>query len=200
MIFPNSITRHAMATCALLLSGCTAGPDDFTVQVANLRVGSTIPSEYALNGFGCRGENISPDIHWERAPRGTQSFAVTVYDPDAPTGSGWWHWTVINIPADKTGLPKGFGNQAVTPFGLQVRNDFGTRSWGGPCRPSDAPEHRYVFTVYALRVPKIDLPTDASPAMAGYMLNANAIKKTTFVGKYGGQFPKQGMAELRRGA
>jgi Raf kinase inhibitor-like YbhB/YbcL family protein len=120
--------------------------------------------------------------------RRERSFAVTVYDPDAPTGSGWWHWLVVNIPADKTGLPRSFGNikpgEQVSEA-LQTRTDFGAPGWGGPCPPTGDKPHRYIFTVFALKVPKLDVMADSPGALVGYMINANKLGKASFTATYG---------------
>ena len=110
---------------------------------------------------------MSPALAWKNPPAGTKGYAVTVYDPDAPTGSGWWHWVVYNIPATVTSLPVGAGDRggAKLPAGaLQGRTDFGTAGWGGPCPPKGDKPHRYVFTVHALKTDKLDVPADATAA------------------------------------
>lgn len=147
-----------------------------------------IANKHVFNGFGCEGENVSPAVVWMSPPAGTKSFALTVYDPDAPTGSGWWHWVVIDIPADSHGLPQGAGNAATKtmPAGVrQMRTDFGTSGWGGPCPPKGDRPHRYIFTVHALKVDKLEVPEDATAALVGYMINANRIDKASFTSHYG---------------
>src|SRR6266571_4858543 len=107
--------------------------------------GATIAEAQVFKGFGCEGKNVSPSLAWRNAPAGTKSFAITVYDPDAPTGSGWWHWIVFDIPADVTSLPAGVGNPASgqTPKGaVQSKNDFGKPGYGGPCPPQGDKPHR----------------------------------------------------------
>jgi len=113
---------------------------------------------------------------------------VTLYDPDAPTGSGWWHWVVINLPADSTGLAEGAGaadGKALPAGALHGRTDFGASAFGGACPPKGDKPHRYIFTVYALKTDKIDVPADASAALIGYMLNANKLATATFTAKFG---------------
>ena len=160
----------------------------FTLQSPEIRPDSLIDPRFEFNGFGCGGENRSPALAWSGAPEGTRSFAVTVYDPDAPTGSGWWHWFVVNLPAAVTSLPAGAGEVggARLPAGAsQVRIDYGVAGWGGVCPPEGDPPHRYIFTVHALGVERLDLPADATAALAGFMVNANTLAKASFTARYG---------------
>ncbi len=138
-------------------------------------------------GFGCAGGNKSPHLAWSGAPEGTRSFAVTCYDPDAPTGSGFWHWLVVNIPADVTELPLDAGNPAsgLMPQGaLQTRTDFGQPGYGGPCPPEGDHPHRYVFTVFAVKEESLPVEADTMPAVVGFMLNFNTLEKATLMGLY----------------
>ena len=160
----------------------------FMLSSPEIKANSTIPKSFEFNGFGCSGENKSPALKWSGAPKGTKSFAVTVYDPDAPTGSGWWHWMVINIPADVTELVAGAGvvNSTTLPKGAaQNRIDFGVAAWGGPCPPQGDKPHHYIFTVYALKSDKLDVPADATAALTGHMIHANALGKASFTATYG---------------
>jgi len=154
----------------------------------DIKPGGKIADEQAYNGADCSGGNMSPALSWSGAPKGTKSFALLVHDPDAPTGgAGWWHWLVVNIPASTTELKKDAGkaDSATLPQGAeQITTDFGSPGWGGPCPPPGKP-HRYHFTLYALKVEKLDLPKGATASLAGFMVNANAIGKTTLTGKYG---------------
>ena len=148
---------------------------------------SVLSNAQVFSGFGCSGDNVSPDLRWSPGPEGTQSYAVTVYDPDAPTGSGWWHWLVYNLPKDTLSLPTNAG--AVEGTGLpagavQGRTDFGSAGFGGACPPPGHGPHRYIFTVFALKTARIDLPADASGALVGYMLNANMLEKASFTATY----------------
>ena len=160
----------------------------FTLTSPDIKPGAMIDKKFEFNGFGCSGENKSPALKWSGAPKDTKSFAVTVYDPDAPTGSGWWHWSVVNIPANVTELAAdaGAAGGANLPKGaMPVRSDYGSAGWGGVCPPEGDKPHRYIFTVYALKTDKVDIPADASPALAGFMINANQIGKASFTAKYG---------------
>jgi Raf kinase inhibitor-like YbhB/YbcL family protein len=123
-------------------------------------------------------------LAWSNPPAGTKRFAITGYDPDAPTGSGWWHWTVVNLPATTHALPAAVGEQL--PAGaVQGRNDFGSAQFGGACPPVGDKPHRYQFTVWALKVDKLPLDNQASGALVGYMLNANVLGKATLTAVYG---------------
>lgn len=144
-------------------------------------------NRFVFSGFGCKGENHSPEVVWKDAPKDAKSFAVTMYDPNAPTGSGWWHWTLVNIPttvnkleenasADKTKLPKG---------SVEGRTDFGKAGYGGLCPPVGDKPHHYIITVHALKVPSIDVNGEASGAMVGFNLNANSIAKASTTFTYG---------------
>jgi Raf kinase inhibitor-like YbhB/YbcL family protein len=161
---------------------------DFTLTSTDLKDGSTVGNKHVFKGFGCSGENISPQLSWKGAPAGTKSFAVTVYDPDAPTGSGWWHWVVYNLPATTTSLPAGASDPArklLPPGVVQGRTDFGTAGYGGPCPPQGDKPHRYIFTVFALKTDKIEVPADSTAAMVGFNLHANKLATATFTAKYG---------------
>ena len=124
---------------------------------------------------------MSPALAWKDPPAGTKSFALTLYDPDAPSGSGWWHWQVWNIPADATGFAEG-----RLPAGVvQSKGDVGRTGYLGPCPPPGSGVHHYIFTIYALRVDKLDVdPNTASGALVGFNLNGNAIAKATVIYTY----------------
>lgn len=140
------------------------------------------------NGFGCTGENVSPSLSWTDAPKGTKSFALTLYDPDAPTGSGWWHWVVFNIPASVTSLPRGAGDPAkkmMPSNAVQSVTSYGAPGFGGACPPVGDSAHRYIFTLHALDVEALDLDASATPALVGYMINAHSIQKASLISYYG---------------
>jgi hypothetical protein len=145
-----------------------------------------MPEAQVFNGMGYSGGNTSPHLAWEGVPEGTKSFVVTAYDPDAPTGSGWWHWVVINIPASVKELPTGAGSgSGKLPAGaLQVRTDFGAPGYGGAAPPPGG-AHRYIFTVHAMKVDHLDLDAQASPAMVGYMAHMNGLGKASLTVMYG---------------
>ena len=147
--------------------------------------GDKMPEKHVFNGMGYQGENISPHLAWEDAPEGTKSFVVTCYDPDAPTGSGWWHWVVANIPVTTTSLPQGAGSgKAGLPSGaIQTRTDFGQAGYGGAA-PPQGETHRYIFTVHALDVEKIEVDEGASGAMVGFNVHFHALASASLTANY----------------
>ncbi|MEB3043141.1 YbhB/YbcL family Raf kinase inhibitor-like protein [Rhizobium mulingense] len=178
-----------LITTALLTAsvfGGTAAQAEMKLTSKDLTSGKTMADAQVFNSFGCTGKNISPELTWSGAPEGTKSFAVMVYDPDAPTGSGWWHWSVFNIPADASKIATGASGDKKLPAGaVEGRTDFGTSGYGGACPPvGDAPHH-YQFTVYALSVDKLPLPDTAPGAMVGYYVRANTLDKASIEVTYG---------------
>ena len=152
----------------------------FTLTSPAFKNGGSIEQKNAGNTMGCTGDNKSPALEWKNPPAGTKSFALMVHDPDAPTGSGFWHWIVYNIPADATALPEGAGDAAGTglPKGAaQGNTDMGKPGYVGPCPPPGSPKHHYNFTLFALKVDKLDIPAGATAAYVGFNANANAIGK-----------------------
>jgi Raf kinase inhibitor-like YbhB/YbcL family protein len=179
--------RRIMLAAVLCLPAIAASAAGFTISTPDFRNGSAIPMAQVFNQSGCTGANQSPALSWAGEPAGTQSFAVTMFDPDAPTGSGWWHWTVFNIPANVHNLPANAGavdSTQLPPGAMQGRNDYGFSSYGGPCPPV-GPPHHYIVTVYALKVPKLALNAQSSGAMVGFMLHANALATARTMGRYG---------------
>jgi Raf kinase inhibitor-like YbhB/YbcL family protein len=138
------------------------------------------------NQFGCTGKNLSPAFSWKDAPEGTKSFALTAYDPDAPTGSGWWHWVVFDIPAKTATLPSNASHDGVIKKlgAVESRTDYGVAGFGGVCPPEGDKPHHYHFTLYALDVPTLDLKADSPAAMVGYFLNKHTLEKAEIVATY----------------
>lgn len=161
--------------------------DSFTLSSETLGGNATQVEEF--NGFGCTGTNQSPHLSWANAPEGTKSFAVTMYDPDAPTGSGWWHWVVFDIPTQINELKAGVGNQDIAlklmPEGvIQSITNYGVPGYGGPCPPEGHGIHQYIITVHALKVDKLGLEAATNPAIVGYYIWNNTIAKASIVTYY----------------
>jgi len=186
-----NILRNVIRTAAgaaIALTAQLASAEGLELTSPDVKVNEPIPATFVYNGFGCTGQNLSPALSWKNAPAGTKSFAIMVHDPDAPTGgAGFWHWVVLNLPASTTALPRGAGaadGKALPAGAKQITTDFGTPGWGGPCPPQGSEPHMYYFTVYALKVDKLDLPANATASLAGFMINANALDRAVITALY----------------
>lgn len=161
------------------------GQKTFTLSSNDLGGQATKTQEF--NGFGCEGDNTSPQLSWANAPAGTKSFAVTMYDPDAPTGSGWWHWVVFDIPKNINELVTNAGNITLNlapKDAIQSLTNYGAKGFGGPCPPKGHGFHKYEITVYALKTEKLGLDENTNPAIVGYYLWNNTLAKSTIVTYY----------------
>ena len=158
----------------------------FQLRSDDLQDGARMPMAQVANIMGHQGSNISPHLAWSGAPEGTRSFVLSVFDPDAPTGSGWWHWNVVNIPAGVQALPRGCGSgRSALPAGaVQTRGDTGTSSYTGAA-PPPGPAHRYIFTLHALKVDSLPLDEHASGAMVGFMVHMNTLGQASLTVHYG---------------
>lgn len=183
------MNKLLIASCftALAAVSMSASATEFRLYSPDVENDGEIDSSFEYDGFGCSGDNQSPELRWENAPDGTRSFAISVHDPDAPTGSGWWHWRVINIPSDVNHLAANAGatdGSNMHEGAVQIRNDYGDKGWGGLCPPAHGQPHRYTFTVHALDVETLEVPEDASPAMVGFMIHQHRIDDTGFMATY----------------
>lgn len=171
---------------------CLAGPslgaspqsDDFALSSPDVVAGSTIAPAHIYNEYGCTGQNLSPALSWNEPPPGTKSFVLTIFDPDANQGEGWWHWIVYDIPGSARGLPRGISASASStlPAGArQAKSDFGQKAYGGPCPPVGDKPHHYVFTIYALGVEHIHWPD----GKIGYPPKSDVFAKSSFTALFG---------------
>jgi Raf kinase inhibitor-like YbhB/YbcL family protein len=180
------ITVLKKTTTALFVSAISLSAMALELKSEDISEGQPLAKTFEFAGFGCDGANLSPQLSWSEAPKGTKSFAITAYDPDAPTGSGWRHWMVTDISADTFALERGAGssNKTLPKGSKSFVNDYGAANFGGACPPQGHGMHRYQFNVWALSVESIDLPDNASGALVGYMLNANVLEKATLTATY----------------
>ncbi|MFI1235437.1 YbhB/YbcL family Raf kinase inhibitor-like protein [Nocardia salmonicida] len=158
----------------------------FTVTSTDITDGESLANDQVSGVFGAGGKDISPQLSWSGFPEGTQSFAVTVYDPDAPTASGFWHWAVADIPASVTTLDAGAGSEGGNlPAGaVSLRNDGGFPGFVGAAPPKGHGPHRYFVVVHAVDVPALEVGTDASPAYLGFNLFSHTLGRATLIGTY----------------
>lgn len=173
----RTLRNAVIATTMACATATSAFADGFTLTSPDIAEGQQLSNDLIFKGFGCEGGNTAPTLAWSGAPEGTESFAITVYDPDAPTGSGWWHWFAFNIPANVTGIP---GGESVD--GIELFNDYGVKGFGGAC-PPPGEVHRYQFTVYALGA-MLELDDSASNALSGFMVNAHSLASSTITAVY----------------
>jgi Raf kinase inhibitor-like YbhB/YbcL family protein len=157
----------------------------FDLESTDVRQGERLSNDQVGSGAG--GGDISPQLRWSGAPEGTKSYVVTVYDPDAPTASGFWHWAVFNIPAEVTSLPAGAGTpgSGLLPEGaVTLRNDGGVVGYVGATPPPGHGDHEYYVVVHAVDVETLDVPEDASPAMLGFNLFFHAVGRAVISAPY----------------
>lgn len=154
----------------------------FELVSRDIQEGHPMAKTFEYSGWGCDGRNQSPQLMWKEAPKGTKSFAITVYDPDAPTGSGFWHWIAFNIPSTVSELPRGIDMNKLG--GKESRIDYGTTGFGGACPPKNDGMHRYQFTVWALPTEELNLDENTPPAIVGFTLNSVALGKATLTTTY----------------
>jgi len=168
--------------CTVTTLSTTTSAQTFTLTSES--VGGQATLDQVFNGFGCTGGNVSPQLSWSNAPEGTKGYAVTMFDKDAPTGSGWWHWVVFDLPASVTALHAGAGDPAkhLMPAGaIQGKTDYAAPGYGGPCPPPGHGPHQYVITVYALKTEKLGVDANASPAVVSYNAGAQSLARASIV-------------------
>jgi Raf kinase inhibitor-like YbhB/YbcL family protein len=180
--------KHAIGLAVLATLIGAGSVCAFDLSSPDVPANGTVPSRHLYNRDGCKGQNVSPRLVWRDPPAGTRSFAVTMFDPDAPGDPGWWHWIIVNIPASVSELSANAGDPAahLAPAGsLQVLNSFGEVGYGGPCPPAGARPHRYVFTVYALKVDRLSLGGPPNRARLSAELKRESLASASFVATFG---------------
>ncbi|WP_254813772.1 YbhB/YbcL family Raf kinase inhibitor-like protein [Rhodovulum sp. ES.010] len=182
---PEPLAALVRAALFLALSSLPAAAE-MTLTSPDLSAEAPVPAAHVFDGFGCAGPNLSPALEWSGAPEGTNSDILTVYAPDAPTGSGFWPWSLFNLPAGTTALPQGVGTAADLPEGAgRARNDYSQNACGGTRPPEGDDPHRYVFTIWAM--PQESLPVDetASGAGVGFFAHTGALDSASLTATYG---------------
>ena len=167
----------------LFVTVSNVGAEGFYLTSSDVQ--GQIANEQVFNSFGCSGKNISPQLSWGNAPAGTKSFAITVYDPDAPTGSGWWHWVVFNINKSIDNIKTGASTKTMPEGAIESATSYGSKGFGGACPPEGDKPHRYIFTVHALNTDKIEQNADARPELIGFFINRHAIAKASIMAYFG---------------
>lgn len=159
----------------------------FTVTSGSFSDGGDLPPTHVFDDWGFTGGNLSPALSWHGAPESTRGYAVSCFDPDAPTPSGFWHWTVVGLPADVTSLEEGAGaagGGALPRGAFHVRNDYGTAAYGGAAPPAGDRPHRYVFAVHALDTDDLGLDDSVSPAVAAFTIGMHTVARGTITARY----------------
>jgi Raf kinase inhibitor-like YbhB/YbcL family protein len=179
---------HRILIAALAVAGLAAPALAMEVKSPAVGAGETIPDKYIANAFGCSGGNVSLPLEISGVPAEAKSLAITMYDPDAPTGSGFWHWEVANLPPDTTSLAEGAGeagNGKLPKGAVHARNDAGTAAYFGPCPPKGDKPHRYIITVFAVGADKLPVDENASGAVVGFNLHFATLDKASVTYMYG---------------
>jgi Raf kinase inhibitor-like YbhB/YbcL family protein len=169
----------------MLVGAAGAGAEPLTLTSPDLAPGARVGDRQVGDRFGCAGGNRSPALVWSGAPAGAKSFALSLFDPDAPTGAGFWHWMIFDIPASATSLPPGAGDpdSALAPAGAVAgRNDAGAIGYFGPCPPEGDKPHRYRFEIDALDVAKLGLDASAAAATVAERVRRHTLAKATLTG------------------
>jgi Raf kinase inhibitor-like YbhB/YbcL family protein len=167
-----------LSLAALAFTAQASQAAGFKLKSSVAKPGASIAAEHYTNGFGCTGANVMPDLSWQKAPKETKSYAVTFYDKDAQTGSGFWHWVLYDIPASTTSLPGGANGGTLPPGAVEGNTDVSKPGFIGPCPPPGR-KHNYVYTVHALKVDKLPVEKGFSSALIGVFLYQNTLAKAT---------------------
>ena len=173
-----AIASAVIIASASLLIAVPAHAAGFQLSSKDIKAGASVRAEHYWNDFGCSGGNVMPELHWQNAPKGTKSFAVTFYDKDAPTGSGFWHRVIYNVPATTTELPGGANGGPIPAGAVEGNTDLGKPGFFGPCPPVGR-THHYVYTVHALKVDTLPVDKNATPALVGFFIWQNSLGKAT---------------------
>ena len=156
-----------------------------TVSSTSIKHNSALPQAHVFDGWGLSGGNLSPQLSWSGAPEATKGYAVTCFDPDAPTPSGFWHWLLVGIPADVTSLDAGAGTADNAPTGaVHVANDFGNKKYDGAAPPAGDRDHRYLFAVHALDTEDLGLESTASAAVTAFTLGFHTLARGVISATY----------------
>ncbi|MDG2775306.1 YbhB/YbcL family Raf kinase inhibitor-like protein [Vibrio parahaemolyticus] len=174
----KAIHKSVLALSVLVIGSAHA----FELTSKDIQEGHPMAKTFEYSGWGCDGANQSPQLMWKDVPKGTKSFAITAYDPDAPTGSGFWHWIAFDIPASVNELPRGVDISKLG--GKESHIDYGTTGFGGACPPEKDGMHRYQFTVWALPSDKLNLDENTPAAVVGFTLNSVALDKAKLTATY----------------
>ncbi len=180
------ITLCLLGMLSIMSPASWAG--SLTLSSPSFSAGSSLPLHQIYDRMGCEGSNLTPTLIWKGLPQGTQSLAITLLDPDAPTGHGWWHWVVFNLAPTTTHLAShpGHDEARYLPQGsVSSLTDFGVPGYGGPCPPKGDTPHHYIFTLFALKIAHIPLPSSASPEQVMPWIRANMLDSAVLVGRYG---------------
>lgn len=161
---------QAFTVAAMTAAAASPAFAEFRMQSPDIANGEPIKAEQYWNNFGCSGDNARPALSWDGAPEGTKSYAVTVYDNDAPTGSGFWHWVIYNIPADTTSIAA----DTIPEGAVEGNTDVGQPGYLGPCPPVGR-KHTYTYTVHALDTDTLEAPEGATAPLTGFFINQHSI-------------------------
>jgi Raf kinase inhibitor-like YbhB/YbcL family protein len=185
MAMRNWASAGASLIVGLSVAGASGEP--MTLTSPDLAPGARVGDPQVGDRFGCAGGNRSPELMWSGAPAGVQSFVVSLFDPDAPTGAGFWHWMMFDIPASATSLPPGAGDAKAglaPPGAVQGKNDAGATGYFGPCPPEGDKPHRYRFELDALDVAKLELDAGAAAATVAERARRHTLAKATLTGTW----------------